>query len=54
MAKRKVHTTGAGDAFNGGLGTSSGIRSKETALAMIEAGASRLGTSSGIAIVSAE
>ena len=31
---------------------SAGIRDKEKALAMVEAGADRLGTSSGVAIVS--
>ncbi len=37
-----------GDAL--GVKASGGIRDKETALAMIEAGASRIGTSSGVAI----
>lgn len=35
-----------------GVKASAGIRSKETAIAMIKAGADRLGTSSGVAIVS--
>lgn len=37
-----------------GVKASGGVRSKETAQAMIEAGATRLGTSSGVAIVSGE
>ena len=35
-----------------GVKASGGVRDRETALAMIEAGATRLGTSSGVAIVS--
>ena len=35
-----------------GVKASGGIRDKEKALALIEAGADRLGTSSGVAIVS--
>lgn len=37
-----------------GVKASGGVRSKETAQAMIDAGATRLGTSSGVAIVSGE
>jgi len=36
---------------NIGVKASGGVRSYETAVAMISAGASRLGTSSGIAII---
>ena len=35
-----------------GVKASAGIRDKEKALAMVKAGADRLGTSSGVAIVS--
>ncbi|RMS16233.1 Deoxyribose-phosphate aldolase [Pseudomonas coronafaciens pv. garcae] len=35
-----------------GVKASGGVRDYETALAMIEAGATRLGTSSGVSIVS--
>jgi deoxyribose-phosphate aldolase len=35
-----------------GVKASGGIRDRATALSMIEAGASRIGTSSGVAIVS--
>ncbi|WP_400164091.1 deoxyribose-phosphate aldolase [Brevibacillus sp. TJ4] len=37
-----------------GVKASGGVRDRETALAMIEAGASRIGTSSGVAIVTGE
>ena len=36
--------------FNMGVKASGGIRDKETAIKMIEAGATRLGTSSGVSI----
>jgi deoxyribose-phosphate aldolase len=46
--KLMSETVGAGVAVK----ASGGVRDRETALAMIEAGATRLGTSSGVAIVS--
>ena len=50
MASKARGASGVGDPM--GVKASGGIRDKKTAIAMIEAGATRLGTSSGIAIVS--
>jgi len=51
MASKARGSTNVGDPM--GIKASGGIRDKATAIAMIDAGATRLGTSSGVAIVTA-
>ena len=53
MASKARGASDVGDdsPIRGGVKASGGIRDRETAIAMIEAGATRLGTSSGVAIV---